>query len=145
MQIPLNMPQFKHQAVLFLVSSEFETRFYVLHGGSINMRGMVAFSLPEKIKAVHAGNESIDWTLKAHDFQQEFYQQSIAQMREIIAELRISQIHLFAPHHIAFRLLGLFSEAEKAMLENILLGEYIRMHPLGLAQELSPSRAKKTA
>lgn len=142
MRIPESLFQSQKSPILFLVSGELESRFYVIKNGIISMRGDVAFSLPEKVPEHHNVTGVGIFNLHKQDVRREFYQQTVAQMREIISEEKISHIHIFAPHHIAFAIFSLFSSAEKAILEDILFGEYLKMHPLGLTRELKTEHVK---
>lgn len=141
MKIPAKLPQFQTSPSLLLVSGDFETHFFLAKNGSVSMRGSVSFSCYEQAKEKQL--IAATWQSQAvpnrhpHDDHKEFYRQSVAQLRELLRELPVQKIYIFAQPHDAFGLFSLLSEQEKGLIENILFGEYIRMHPLGLTQALS--------
>ncbi len=146
MKIPQNLPQFENDKVIFVITGRQAAEFYLGHNGDLTE--LVEFKIEnpsyadEKGSSMHRSGGitfGFGWALERNKQEEtkDFLKQLGETSKRILAKYDATKIYLFSPQYI----LGGTKEVVKNIAGNktevrTFSGNYTRMHPLKLLEEL---------
>lgn len=137
MRLPSNIATFPHQTALLVVSGELEANLYIIAQNSLLLKGSVLI-IPTKETVQFKKNpppQIASWT---QTFQvSKAFETQVAQEIQILSQtFPVSKIYIFAPQYTAFRIFQALSLTSKELVEDMFFGEFIKMHPFGVLQNI---------
>ena len=157
MKIPKALPQFKDYPTLFLVSGEFEAKFYVAKNGEISENDSFALNPREEAKEKQAfvgkkgGMQSFSAVSHHGRYIEDLKERFAKKLRDMTEDVSnkesIREIHVFAPGYVESRISKKISKGSMAMVKSTHDGQYLRENPLQLLEmmkkELEQARSTK--
>ena len=154
MKIPQNLPQFENDRAIFVITGRQAAAFYLGHKGGL--KELVEFKIEGPSYADKEGSSmhrdggitfGFGWTLERNKQSEtkEFLKQLGETSKKILAKYGATKIYLFSPQYV----LGSTKEIMKDIAGNKIevrtfSGNYTRMHPLKLVEELQGRNDRRT-
>ena len=153
MKIPKSLSQFKDTPTLFLVSGEFEAKFYVATDGEISDKDFFALDPREEAKEKQAfvGKKGGMQSLSAvshhgryiEDLKEKVLKKISAVVDDISYKENVRNIHIFAPAQTENRISGKLSKEAKDRIKDIHTGHYLKETPLFFIEMLKKDLEKE--
>ena len=157
MKIPKDLSQFKDTPTLFLVSGEFEAKFYVAGNGEISETGSFVLNPREEAKEKQAfvgkkgGMQSFSAVSHHGRYIEDLKERFLRKLRDSVDEIsnreKIKSIYIFAPGHAESRINEKLSKEARDKVTHTHEGQYLRESPLHLLEmmkkQLEESRSTK--
>lgn|GEM_PF-1191495 len=107
------MPQFSDSPALFLSAGAFSANFYLAHQG--NIEELESFEMPRDMRDKKKFQARVEYTIHS-----------------LLDEYQFRSIYLFAPEHVAKRIVKGLEPSEEEKIKIKFFGEYVNLHPLEL-------------
>lgn len=157
MKIPKDLLQFENTPTLFMVSGEFEVKFYIADNGEISESKSFALNPREEAKEKQGfvgkkgGMQSFSAVSHHGRYIEDLKGKFLRKLRDSVDEIsnkeKIKFMHIFAPGYAESRISEILSKEARDKVASMHEGQYLRESPLHLLrmmqQELEEARSTR--
>ncbi len=150
MKIPHSLPQFENTRALFVVTGEFEGKFYIAEKGELKEAEHLILNPREEAKEKQAfvgkkgGMQSLS-SVSHHgayilDLKNKFYREISKLTENIISKKKIDDLYIFIPEYAKNKIIERFPIIALEKNKGVYTGEYTKHNPLELLEMIQEKR-----
>lgn len=144
MEIPNTLPQFENTRALFVVTGEFEGKFFLLQKGTIEEKQPLILNPREEAKEKQAfvgkkgGMQSLS-SVSHHgpyimDLKNRFYREIGEMLDKLMDKEKIDELYIFIPEYAKNKIIERFPIIALEKNKGVYTGEYTKHNPLELLE-----------
>lgn len=140
MKISNKFPQFERFPALLITSGEYEARFYVAFQGKLEQKEILKMPPRENAKEKQgfvghkSGMQSLSATGHRENYieqlKSKFYSNMHSIIHNILSEMKMDEIYIFAPKFVIGKILSSLNENERKKVRMQFYKEYTKQSPL---------------